>query len=185
VNISPEERTILDSLDRLVWSAEVRAALEPIAKRVRYQLAERPQAVMAWEPITLKAFDTPLPPEIRSAWIFVLRAGVNTGPERHPNSHQRMMSLIGSGDLQTREDFGQTWVSNVLVSDRSNPLEHRWVSIPRNVWHQPVVPPGEDWAVVSFHTVTAAELIEERPQSDGARMKQMHYVDRLANTKCE
>jgi hypothetical protein len=57
-----------------------------------------------------------------------------------------------------------------LVSDFDAPLERRWTSIPRNVWHRPVIPKGANWVVVSFHTVPAIELVEERP---GA--KQMFY----------
>jgi len=66
-----------------------------------------------------------------------LRAGADTGAERHPNSHQRMMSFEGSGDLQTGEP--ERWQSNVLISDPAAPLEQRWISIPRNVWHRPVI----------------------------------------------
>ena len=43
-----------------------------------------------------------------------------------------------------------------------------------NVWHRPVVGTDGDWAVVSFHTVPADELIEERPDSssqDGTKQK--------------
>ena len=89
---------------------------------------------MAWEPIPLEVFDN-LPAEIKSSWVFVLRAGTNTGPERHPNSHQRMMSFAGGGDLQTGEL--DVWKSNVLRSDPAAQWEQRWVSIPPNVWHQP------------------------------------------------
>ncbi len=92
---------------------------------------------MSWEPIPLDIFVTTLPAEIRSAWVFVLRAGADTGAERHPNSHQRMMSFEGSGDFQTGEPG--KWQSNVLVSDPDAPLERRWISIPMNVWHRPVI----------------------------------------------
>jgi hypothetical protein len=69
------------------------------------------------------------------------------------------------------------WQSNVLISDPETSLERRWISIPQNVWHQPVVPKGVNCVVVSFHTVPAAELIEERPGSGGARgTKQMVYL---------
>ena len=132
---------------------------------------------MAWEPIPMSILRDELPPGICSGWVFILREGVNTGAERHPNSHQRMMSFIGTGDMQTRAAADRSWTSNVLVSDPTKPLEQRWISIPQNVWHQPVTPPGEDWVVVSFHTVTAEELIEERPTAeDGAATKQMRYV---------
>jgi hypothetical protein len=69
------------------------------------------------------------------------------------------------------------WQSNVLISDPETPLERRWISIPQNVWHQPIVPKGANWVVVSFHTVPAAELIEERPNSGRAGgTKQMVYL---------
>ena len=133
--------------------------------RVREQLARRKDALMTWEPFPLDILATTLPPEIQSAWVFVLRAGADTGTERHPNSHQRMMSFEGSGDLQTNEH--EKWESNVLVSDPEAALERRWISIPTNVWHRPVINAETDWAVVSFHTVPAAELIEERPDDSG------------------
>jgi hypothetical protein len=69
------------------------------------------------------------------------------------------------------------WESNILVSDPNAPLEHRWISIPPNVWHRPVIPKAADWVVVSFHTVPAEELIEERPAADAAGgTKQMRYL---------
>jgi hypothetical protein len=109
--------------------------------------------------------------------VFVLRAGVDTGAERHPNSHQRMMSFEGSGDMRTGQPGH--WQSNLLISNPGAPLEQRWVSIPRNAWHRPVVGKETDWTVVSFHTVTANELIEERP-NENARdgTKQMKYLDK-------
>jgi hypothetical protein len=86
-----------------------------------------------------------------------------------------MTSFEGSGDLQTGEPG--KWQSNVLVSDPGAPLERRWISIPTNVWHRPVINADADWAVVSFHTVPAEELIEERPaDSREAGTRQMKYL---------
>jgi hypothetical protein len=108
--------------------------------------------------------------------VFVLRAGADTGAERHPNSHQRMMSFEGSGDMRTgRPEQSQ---SHVLVSNPDAPMERRWISIPQNVWHRPVIGAEADWAVVSFHTVPAEELIEERPDyrtNNGT--KKMRYLE--------
>jgi hypothetical protein len=173
--MSPEERSPLESLDVVLRSEDVRGEIRPVVERVRTQLARKKEALMAWEPLPLSVFGSALSPEIQSAWVFVLRAGADTGAERHPNSHQRMMSFQGSGDMQTGEP-GQ-WQSNALVSDPEAPLEGRWISIPPNVWHRPVVGRHADWTVVSFHTVPAEELIEERPDSgskDGT--KQMNYL---------
>ncbi len=58
-------------------------------------------------------------------------------------------------------------------------MEQRWISIPQNAWHRPVVRKGGDWTVVSFHTVPAEELIEEKlddSSQDGT--KQMKYLER-------
>jgi hypothetical protein len=155
-----EERTRLESIDTTLQSETVREQIRPIVERVRAELARKKEAVMTWEPIPLTVFGRALPREIRSAWVFVLRAGVDTGAERHPNSHQRMMSFGGSGDMKTGEP-GQ-WQSNVLISTSDAPLEQRWISIPQNAWHRPVVGKDADWTVVSFHTVLAEELIEEK-----------------------
>ena len=187
--MTPEERSRLEAIDTILRLEDVRAQIQPIIERVRAELSRKPDAVMAWEPIPLTTFRGALPEGIRSSWVFILRAGANTGAERHPNSHQRMMSFAGTGDLQT-EKSEQTsnvtikeadlkWKSNILVSDADAPLERRWISIPTNVWHRPVIPNDGDWVVVSFHTVPADELIEERPDDTrDSGTKQMVYLSK-------
>lgn len=160
------ERSLLEALDALLSRDRGRSRIEPILHRVQRDLLADPAARMAWEPIPLTVYGDALPPAIRSSWVFVLRAGVVTGAERHPNSHQRMTSVRGSGDLQTGGEG--RWRSHPLVSGLDEPLERRWASIPPMTWHQAVVPEGEDWQVVSFHTAPAEELIEERPDAAGA-----------------
>lgn len=195
-----DDRAILQALDAILRSEEVRGQIQPIVEQVRADLATKTEPLMAWEPIPLSIYGNELPAVIRSSWVFILRAGANTGAERHPNSHQRMMSWEGSGDLQVGEDQQRSdvgrlravatasqggqmseinipWQSNVLVSDPGAPLERRWISIPENVWHQPVISKEADWVVVSFHTVPAEELIEERPSEDGVSgTRQMRYL---------
>src|SRR5262245_61307980 len=173
--MTKDERSRLETLDTALRSQSVREHIRSIVVRVREQLARRKDALMSWEPFPLDVFATRLPPEIRSAWVFVLRAGEETSAERQPNSHQRMMSYEVSGDLQTGEPG--KWQSNVLVSDPDTPLERRWISIPTNVWHRPDINAETDWAVVSFHTVLVEELIEERPaNSRDAGTRQMKYL---------
>jgi hypothetical protein len=182
--MTAKEVELLQTLDLSLRSDGVQEAVRPIVRRVRAELAAEPDALMAWEPIHLGVFGDALPRQIRSAWVFVLRAGANTGAERHPISHQRMMSWTGRGDMKIKkEELGikksadeMTWESNVLISDREAPLERRWISIPPNVWHRPAVSPDADWVVVSFHTVSAEELIEERPgRADETR--RMRYLE--------
>jgi hypothetical protein len=180
--MNPEERSILQSLDGLLQLPSVREAIEPVVDRVERRLDADPAAVMAWEPLPLSIYPKPLPAFIQSSWVFMLRARTTTGAERHPNSHQRMMSFRGDGDMQTGGP-GQ-WKSNPLVSSRDEDWEKRWISIPTNVWHQCVVPDA-NWVVVSFQTVPAHELIEERPDDRASgRTKQRLYVtpqDRPSN----
>jgi len=177
--MDPNEQHILEFLDALVSDPGARCKLDGIADRLCADLRADPAAPMKWSPVPLDAYP-PLPPLlaglIRSSWVFVLRGASTSGAERHPNSHQRVMSLRSSADLETWEDG--RWRSNVLSSDPSAPLERRWLSIPVNVWHRPVM--GEcDWAVVSFHTVEAAELIEERPRGkpDEPGIRSRRYLE--------
>lgn len=177
--MTDNERTLLQQLDKIVHSDRVRSEILPIVERVREDLARKPDALMAWEPVAVEMFGNELPPVIQSGWVFILRAGTDTGAERHPNSHQRMMTFAGTGDMKidatgrpndVESESEIAWHSHILVSDANAALERRWISIAKNIWHRPVIPNNSDWVVVSFHTVTADELIEERP---GA--KQMLY----------
>jgi hypothetical protein len=169
------ETKVLDFLDLILQRKPVRAFLDAVVARVEQQLRADPAAAMAWEPIPLDVYGTPLPGAIRSSWVFILRADTATGDERHPNSRQRMMSYRGTGDLQTRT--GECWQSNHLHSDPNLPLQQRWISIPENVWHQAVTP-AANWVVVSFHTVPADELVEERPgPSNADPTQQRKYLE--------
>ncbi len=150
----------MQALDHAVFTPGLAQTIGPICDRVLATLGRGPREIEAWEPVPLELYGATLPPDVRSSWVFVLRRGVTTGAERHPNSRQRMVSWSGGGDFQVFD--GKGWRSHRLASDPRAPLERRWISIPPDTWHQGVV--GEqDWLVVSFHTVEAPDLIEERP----------------------
>jgi hypothetical protein len=153
------ERRVLEVLDAVVRREAVAPLLDSIAARLDGALAKDGRAAMAWEVVPLSAYGGGLPAEIRSSWVFILRARVATGAERHPNSRQRMMSYRGAGNFPVWD--GAAWRPNHLISDRAAPLEKRWLSIPVNAWHQSSGP-EVDWVVVSFHTAAEDELIEER-----------------------
>src|SRR3984893_14728085 len=109
-----EERSLLEGIDKMLLAEEVRAQIQPVVERVRAQLQRKTTTVMAWEPIPLSIYGDALPAMIRSSWVFILRAGTNTGAERHPNSHQRMRSFEGSGDMQMRASLEAPSQANVL-----------------------------------------------------------------------
>ena len=169
------EQTMLETLDRAWRAPGVQPVIDTIASRVEERLAREPDASLAWEPVPLNTFRGALPPTIRSSWIFVLRAGITSGAERHPNSHQRVMSLRGRGDLQTWENGA--WRQHVLEDDAAKTVGDRWVSIPVNVWHKPVMGDA-NWVVLSFHTASDEELIEERGDPKGGETHQATYASR-------
>ena len=74
--------------------------------RVRAELMGTEKAQMAWAPIPLAIYGAALPSGIRSSWVFVLRSGATTGAERHPNSHQRMMSFEAIGEFASSSRTG-------------------------------------------------------------------------------
>jgi hypothetical protein len=146
-------------LNEVVHTDAAAATMREALRRVTQEL-DASTKLMAWEVVPLSAFGDELPPSIRSCWIFAIRALAATGAERHPNSHQRSLSLIGSGTFELRD--GSTWRSQPLTSREGDSVERRWVSIPPSTWHRLVVGP-EPWGMISFHTVDAADLIEEKP----------------------
>ena len=153
---------LLPGLNELVHTSLAMTRVAERLQRVTQQL-ETSDALMAWEVVSRDAFGERLSESIRSCWIFVIRAGATTSAERHPNSHQRSFSLIGSGTFELR--VGPEWRSHPLASEGAS-LEQRWVSIPSSTWHRLVVG-SEPWGMLSFHTVDPEELIEEKPvQSD-------------------
>lgn len=78
------------------------------------------------------------------------------------------------GDLQTGGEGRRQ--AHRLRSEEGTPMDARWVSIPSGVWPQVVVP-DRDWVVVSFHTVPAHEMIEERPDTaDAGKTRQRKYI---------
>ncbi len=169
------ERDILLLLDRAIRAPRAATLLSALTAEVSAILKRDPAARLAWRSVPLDIY-VRLPTGIASSWVFVLRAGCSSGAERHPNSIQRVMSYHGQADMQTWD--GGRWISNLLSSEAEQALENRWLSIPKSVWHRPVM--GDvDWAVVSFHTASDTALIEELPLDDehpdrGSRAPQLY-----------
>jgi len=173
--MNQKELEIFEILDSIIRQRHAVTILDSTVTLVEHKLILEPEALLAWEPVPLSTYSGKLPDIIHSSWVFVLRARAKTGAERHPNSHQHMISYRGSGDLQIWN--GKRWRSNILVSDVGSPIKSRCLSIPRNIWHQAVIP-EDNWVVIGFHTVPADELIEERPdQIDTMLTHQRRYLD--------
>jgi hypothetical protein len=173
--LDDNEFAILRHLDGLLRTKPTRDAIDRIVARVESALQADPSAPLAWEPIPVSLYLGELPDGIQSSWVFILRGDSASGAERHPNSHQRVTAYRGVGDLQIR--VGEVWESHLLTDDPQAPLLSRWASIPPYTWHQAVVS-GPNWVVVSFHTASEDELIEERPDPEEVELSvRRHYVD--------
>ena len=94
-----------------------------------------------------------IPTEIRSAWIFALRAEHWSGEHYHPNSVQHMIVLEGHG----RSRIGSTIGEMVAFGDGS--AGDPWFVIDPGVPHE-FYPEKRDMIVMSFHTATAEALLE-------------------------
>jgi hypothetical protein len=160
---------VLDAIVRTTSAVrEVREALRRVLQQLDLSAEQ-----MAWEIIPLTAFGRSLPESVRSCWVFGIRAGAETGAERHPNSHQRSLSLTGSGTFEVRE--ARRWTPYGLVSEPSAASEQRWVTIPPATWHRLFVH-EQAWGMLSFHTVAPEELIEERPVDPNDLEGQTHQA---------
>jgi mannose-6-phosphate isomerase-like protein (cupin superfamily) len=94
-----------------------------------------------------------MPVGIESAWIFVLKPGIRAAPHLHPNSVQYMAIIGGEGSYFIGERRG------ILTPfDPASPSEAILV-IPKSTPHA-FEPGREPLVVLSFHTVSAVELIE-------------------------
>ena len=161
--IPKEEKEILIAIEVLLKESAIKKVIDELCIKILDRLNEEKESNLVWETLPFSLFENRMPSGIRSSWIFGIRAETVSGAERHPISHQRMMSYRGCGNFQVWD--GEKWVSHILTDDFKDGIDKRWITIFPKTWHQAVVGKA-DWVVVSFHTVRADELVEERADSE-------------------
>lgn len=152
------EQELLALLEDLSVTDSAQSAIERAVAEAKEELKDKEEKLGSSVQLPLSVFGDRLPPIIKSCRVFVLRGGTEFKIERHPNSHQRVLSFGGSGEIRVFDNEG-TWTAS-LGSVRQAPLDERWASVPENMWHQPVAGP-DDWAVLAFHTASEEDLIDE------------------------
>jgi len=152
------EKGFLKKIEALIDGEKARVAVHKAVQETKSMLDADPERLTAAVQVMLSVFGDGLPSEIKSCRVFALRAGLKSRTECHPNSHQRVLSLAGTGEIRVFDDPKPVTV--FLKGDRDGPIEQRWGSLKENIWHQPVAGP-EDWVVLTFHTASEAELIDE------------------------
>lgn len=153
----------LGALDRavahLLLQEPVRESIEQLKLDLR--TAAEP---FVWSVVDVEPLTGMLPPEIRSAWIFVLRSGAWTGAHYHPNSVQHMVMIEGVG----RSRIAGRERRMIPYGANHQPPERVWHVIDPNVPHE-FFPEGTDLVVLSFHTCAADELEEIESRTGKSR----------------
>jgi hypothetical protein len=147
-SITPDDRTIVEELNRFATRPEVLAALRrALADAVRslQRTPDLPATFLTVDPASLGGA---APAAIGSIRVAVTRDGA--GVERHPNSRQYLFAL--DGPMETHVHSKQGWRVDRFGDGEPTVLEHRWHVVPAGVWHRSLAPGRHNWGVVAFHT---------------------------------
>jgi hypothetical protein len=139
-----------DAVAELVTRPAIRSVVDTLKEEL--QLTSEP---FVWSTIDLNTVTTPLPDEIESGWIFVLKKDVPSGCHYHPNSIQHMVMIEGAGTSKVGAAAGRM----KLFEAQGSAFEECWYVIPEGVPHE-FFPEGKDVVVMSFHTCDSDELEE-------------------------
>src|SRR5215813_11925969 len=136
-------RDYLPKLNEAVAQLITQPAIHSLVRDLKQQLQHTSEPFV-WSTIDVTA---PLPDEIRSCWIFVLKKDVPSGCHYHPNSIQHMVMIEGDGTSKVRAISRQM----KRLGDPDSSLQDIWYVIPEGAPHE-FFPKGKDMVVVSFHT---------------------------------
>ena len=147
-----KEKSILEILDRVIKDSQILSSITPLIEE-----AKNETVATVTKNVSLSLFKKKLPKQINLCRIFVLRANTASKVERHINSFQRAVTIIGSGN--TKILTKDVWVSNIRTASAKT-IKGRWLSVPENTWHQPIA--GlDDWITITFHTASGRYIVDE------------------------
>ncbi|HSC47373.1 MAG TPA: hypothetical protein VLG68_04750 [Gammaproteobacteria bacterium] len=144
----------LDKLDRAVALLLGQRAVRDSIARLKREMQASPEPFV-WVTLDCGPLAGVLPPEIRSAWIFVLKRDTWSGAHYHPNSIQHMVVIEGGG----RSKVGGGERRMLRYDAAGSTPDERWYVIDKNVPHE-FLPEGSDVVVMSFHTCEQDGLVE-------------------------
>ena len=153
----------LQQLNDAVAELIARPSIHALVNDLKQQLPNTDEPFV-WSTIDLQSIPTPLPDDIRSGWIFVLKKDVGSGCHFHPNSIQHMVMIEGEGTSKVGDVSGEM----KRFGEPGSSLADTWYVIPAGVPHE-FFPQGKDVVVVSFHTCNADELEEISCNSGAVR----------------
>ena len=154
---------LLRRLNDAVAEVVAQPAFSQVVDDLKTQLQHTSEPFV-WSTIDLQSLTSPLPDNIRSGWIFVLKKDVSSGCHYHPNSVQHMVMIEGEGTSKVGTISGEM----KRFGEPVGALDETWYVIPENVPHE-FFPRGRDVVVVSFHTCDSEELEEISCDSGATR----------------
>jgi mannose-6-phosphate isomerase-like protein (cupin superfamily) len=155
--VTPE---YLSDLTQLALVMLRRGGISETLNRLKSELRTSPEPFLCAS-LGLRGADDLLPPEIRSAWLFALRADMWSGLHHHPNSVQHMIVVSGQGRAKIAGIQG-----GLAAFDPDASWEEQWCVINCGVPHE-FFPEGDDMIVMSFHTAGPDELLEVSDSGNG------------------
>ena len=155
---------LLRRLNDAVAEVVAQPAFSQVVDDLKTQLQHTSEPFV-WSTIDLQSLTSPLPDNIRSGWIFVLKKDVSSGCHYHPNSVQHMVMIEGEGTSKVGTISGEM---KLFGGEQVGALDETWYVIPENVPHE-FFPRGRDVVVVSFHTCDSEELEEISCDSGATR----------------
>ena len=153
----------LQQLNNAVAELITRPAIVSTIDRLKNELPHSEEPFV-WSTIDLESITTPLPDDIKSGWIFVLKKDVGSGCHYHPNSIQHMVMTEGEGTSKV----GAISRKMNRFDEQGHALDETWYVIPEGVPHE-FFPAAQDVVVFSFHTCHANELEEVSCDSGAVR----------------
>ena len=164
MNMKPELRDYLlqlsDAVARIIAEPNTSALIDALKDKLK-QTAEP----FVWTTLELENISGPLPENIKSGWIFVLKKDTPSGRHYHPNSIQHMAMIEGEGTGK----IGSATSELKRFDATKGSLTEVWCVIDEGVPHE-FFPRTSDMVVISFHTCAANELEEISSDSGAARI---------------
>ncbi len=148
-----------DAVAQLVARPGIHSVVDTLKQKLQHT-----SEPFVWSTIDVQSIATPLPDNIKSCWIFVLKKDVPSGCHYHPNSIQHMVMIEGEGSSKVAGVSRQM----KLFGEQDGPLADTWYVIPEGVPHE-FFPEGRDVVVVSFHTCDSDTLEEISCDSGASR----------------
>ena len=149
-SITPDERHVVEELDRFAARPEVLAALRRAQADAVKKLQRSPNLPATFVSLEPSDLGGAAPAAIGSIRVAVTRGADGLGVERHANSTQYLFAL--DGPVETHVETEDGW--RVDRYGRGGPalLEERWHVVPPGVWHKSVAPGQRNWCVVALHS---------------------------------